>query len=139
MKKTIKIPRRYYGGLSKNDRKKQIRSLKKSRKLYKTKKYFQRPKLKSFKNHESGWTKKFHDKYGPNVKTYKQISKKTGIPVKALKAVVKKGMGAYYSAGSRPNQTAESWGKARMYSFIMGGPTRGVDNHITVKYNVKFP
>ena len=53
-------------------------------------------------------------------------------------AVVKKGKGAYYSSGSRPNQTASSWGKARMYSYIMGGPTRKVDKHITDKYNVKF-
>jgi len=46
------------------------------------------------------------------VKTYKQISNKTGIPVGALKEVVKKGMGAYYSSGSRPNQTAEIMGKS---------------------------
>ena len=25
--------------------------------------------------------------------------------------IVKKGMGAYYSSGSRPNQTAHSWGR----------------------------
>ena len=68
----------------------------------------------------------------------KQISKAVNIPVKALNAVKKKGMGAYYSSGSRPNQTAESWGKARMYSYILGGKTRKVDNHITKKYNVKF-
>ena len=100
--------------------------------------YTSRPKLKSFKNKKSNWTQKFEKKYGKDVKTYKQISKATGIPVPALKAVVKKGMGAYYSSGSRPNQTAESWGKARMYSYIMGGPTRKVDHHITEKYNVKF-
>ena len=47
-------------------------------------------------------------------------------------------MGAYYSSGSRPNQTAESWGLARMYSYILGGPTRKIDHHITEKYNVKF-
>ncbi len=52
--------------------------------------------------------------------------------------VVRKGKGAYYSSGSRPNQTSESWGRARMYSYIMGGPTRKVDNHITNKYNVRF-
>ena len=73
-----------------------------------------------------------------NIKSYKQISKVTGIPTGALKAVVKKGMGAYYSSGSRPNQTNKSWGKARMYSYIMGGPARKVDNHITIKYNVDF-
>ena len=47
-------------------------------------------------------------------------------------------MGAYYSSGSRPNQTAESWGKARMYAYIFGSPTRKVDYHITEKYKVKF-
>ena len=31
-----------------------------------------------------------------------------------------------------------SWGKARMYSYIMGGPTRKYDEHITKKYNVIF-
>ena len=67
-----------------------------------------------------------------------QIAKQTGIPKKALMAVKKKGMGAYYSAGSRPNQTAESWGKARMYAYILGSPTRRVDQHITDKYKVKF-
>ena len=53
-------------------------------------------------------------------------------------AVKKKGMGAYYSSGSRPNQTAESWGKARMYAYIFGSPTRKIDYHITKKYKVKF-
>ena len=57
---------------------------------------------------------------------------------KALQEVKKKGMGAYYSSGSRPNQTAQSWGKARMYSYILGGPTRKYDKHITLKYKVKF-
>ena len=68
----------------------------------------------------------------------RQIADQTGIPLKALMAVKKKGMGAYYSSGSRPNQTAESWGKARMYSYILGGPTRKIDHHITQEYNVKF-
>ena len=86
---------------------------------------------------ESGWTAKFHKRY-PNAKTVPQIARMTGIPSKALNAVKRKGMGAYYSSGSRPNQTAQSWGKARMYSYILGGPTRKIDNEITKKYNVKF-
>ena len=56
-----------------------------------------------------------------------------------LDKVYKRGLGAYYSSGSRPNQTATSWGKARMYSYIMGGPTRRVDQHITDKYKVRLP
>ena len=37
----------------------------------------------------------------------KELSKKTGCSIKTLKKIVKKGMGAYYSSGSRPNQTRE--------------------------------
>jgi len=127
--------------LSKKDKIKQKKELNKSRKDYRTKKgkqkYHSRPKLKSYKNKSSSWTQKFHKLY-PLAKSYSEISKATGIPSGALKAVVRKGKGAYYSSGSRPNQTAESRGKARMYSYILGGKTRKVDNHITKEYNVKF-
>ena len=137
----MKTPKRYYSGLSKKDKKKQLRSLNKSRRAYRSKqgkrKYYTRPKLKSFKEKSSSWTQKFKKKY-PKAKTIKQIAEVTGIPRKALLAVKKKGMGAYYSSGSRPNQTAQSWGLARMYSYILGGPTRKIDKHITDKYNVKF-
>ena len=128
-KKTKNIPRRYLAGLKGEERRKQIKSILTNK---------VRPKVKGFKSHKSGWVQKFEKKYGPNIKTYRKISEKAGIPTAALKAVVRKGRGAYYSSGSRPNQTAESWGKARMYSYIMGGPTRKIDNHITKKYKVKF-
>jgi hypothetical protein len=135
------FPKRYTSGLSRKDRAKQLRSLRKAKRSYKTKRgktrYVQRPKLKSFKSKKSNWTQTFHKLY-PSAKTMKQISEQTGIPIQAIRSVKKKGMGAYYSSGSRPNQTAESWGKARMYSYILGGPTRKIDHHITVKYNVKF-
>jgi len=133
----MKLPKKYTSKLSRKDKKKQLRSLKRSIKSYKKKKYYTRPKLKSFKGRKSNWTQKFHKLY-PNAKTLKQIEKQTGIPKKALVAVKKKGMGAYYSSGSRPNQTSESWGKARMYAYILGSPTRKVDHHITEKYKVKF-
>ena len=134
-----KIPKKYTARLSKKDKAKQTKSIKRAIKSYKKGKYIDRPKLKSYKSKKSSWVVKFEKKYGEDIKSYKQIAKATGIPVKALKAVVKKGKGAYYSSGSRPNQTAESWGKARMYSYIMGGPTRKYDQHITDKYNVKLP
>jgi len=135
-----KIPKKYTANLSKKDKTKQIRSLKKAQRSYRKKKkeYIDRPKLKSYQSKKSSWVKKFEKKYGEDVKSLKQISKATGIPVKALQKVIKKGKGAYYSSGSRPNQTASSWGKARMYSFIMGGPTRNVDMHIVKEFNIKF-
>ena len=132
-----KMPKKYTKGLSRRDKRRQIQNIKTAKKNYKKGKYVKRPKLKSFKKKESGWTAKFHKKY-PNAKTVPQIAKATGIPSKALNAVKKKGMGAYYSSGSRPNQTAQSWGQARMYSYILGGPTRNIDREITKRYNVKF-
>ena len=53
----------------------------------------------------------------------------------------KKGQGAYFSSGSRPNQSAHSWGRARLASAITGGKSAAVDfsildagcNHATSK------
>ena len=134
----MKIPKKYSYKLSRKDKQKQLRSIRNTRRSYRKGIYIDRPKLKSYHSKKSNWVTKFEKKYGDNVKTYKEIEKATGIPKKALMAVVRKGKGAYYSSGSRPNQTASSWGKARMYSYIMGGPTRKVDKHITDKYDVKF-
>ena len=135
------LPKIYTAKLNRKDEKKQERALNRSRKAYRTKRgkqrYYSRPKLSSFKERKSSWTQKFKKQY-PNAKSIKEISKVTGIPENALKAVKRKGMGAYYSSGSRPNQTAHSWGLARMYSYIMGGKTRKVDKAITDKYNVTF-
>ena len=47
-----------------------------------------------------------------------------------MKDIVKKGQGAYYSSGSRPNQTAHSWGIARLASAITAGKSSVVDYHI---------
>ena len=39
-------------------------------------------------------------------------------------------MAAYYSGGSRPSQTAHSWGRARLASAITGGKSAAVDYKI---------
>ena len=129
------VPKTYVEGLKGYDRRKQIKSI------------FEgtfRPQT-SFKSKESTWTKKFNDKYGKELdkmkggRSKKNIAKVTGIPFKAIDEVFKKGEGAYYSSGSRPNQTPQSWAYARVYSYILGGNARKVDSEITKKYNVKFP
>ena len=130
-----KIPKKYTRGLSKRDSMKQSKYIRTARKSYKKGKYVDRPKLKSYKKKESGWTAKFHKRY-PNAKTVPQIARATGIPAKALNAVKRKGMGAYYSSGSRPNQTPESWGKARVASVLVGGASRNIDKKIVEKYNI---
>ena len=136
-KTSSNYPKQYTAKLSRKDKQTQLKALGKLKKAYSKGKYLDRPKLKSYKNKESGWTAKFHKLY-PEAKSIKQVAKAVNIPEKALREVIKKGRGAYYSSGSRPNQTASSWGKARMYAYILGSPTRRVDHHITEKYKVKF-
>ena len=52
----------------------------------------------------------------------------------SLKKILNKGRGAYYSSGSRPNQTPHSWGIARLASAITGGKSSQIDFHILEKY-----
>ena len=135
MKKNKKVPIRYVPrSLSKKDKKKQINMLKKSQKLYKNKKYYTRKPLASYKNKTSKHiinAQKIYKvkKIVPN----KELAKATGCSLEALKKIVKKGQGAYYSSGSRPNQTGQSWGLARLASSITAGKSASVDFDILEK------
>ena len=126
------IPNRYVpSNLSSKDKKIQLNMLKKSRRMYKNKKYFTRKKVASFKNKKSSHIQRAQKIYGiKNVTPNKELVKKTGCSLNALNKIVKKGEGAYYSSGSRPNQTAQSWGLARLASSITGGNAAIVDYHI---------
>ena len=125
----IKVPIRYIPNkLTNKDKQKQKKLLVKSRKLYKQSTYFTRPKLASFKSKPSKHIIAARKIYGiTNVIPNKELSQKTGCSVKALKQIVKKGQGAYYSSGSRPNQTAQSWGYARLASAITAGKSAAID------------
>jgi hypothetical protein len=131
----IKFPIRYLPfSLSKKDKQKQIKMLLKSKTLYKKDKYYTRKKLVSYKNKPSKHiirAKKIYkiDKIVPN----KELSLKTGCSLSALNKIVEKGEGAYYSSGSRPNQTPQSWGLARLASSITGGKAAAVDYTILEK------
>ena len=130
-----RLPMRYLPKmLSRKDRKTQLHSLSKSRKLYKRGKYYTRPPLKSFVNKKSNHILTAKQMYKVDrIYPSKELSLKTHCSVNALKEIVKKGEGAYYSSGSRPNQTAQSWGIARLASAITGGKASAVDYHILEK------
>lgn len=134
---TGKIPLQYLAGLSREDKKRQIRALKKSRKGYKRHVYVPRPHLKSFKNKKSRHVVDFEKKYGVMINDLKAVCKATGVPVGALKKIIKKGMGAYYSGGSRPNQTAHSWAYARLGSVLLKRNSYKIDKHVLDEYGVK--
>jgi DNA-binding Xre family transcriptional regulator len=131
----IKIPLRYLPfGLSNKDSKKQVQMLKKSRTEYKKGKYFTRKQVKSFKSRPSNYIKNAQKIY--NVKKIvpsKELAKATGCSINALNQIVKKGEGAYFSSGSRPNQTAQSWGYARLASALTAGKAAAVDFNILEK------
>lgn len=123
------VPRRYIPRtLSLKDKEKQRKNLKKSRKLYTKGIYFERPKVKSFHSKPSPHIANAERLYGvENVLPSAELARKTKCTRKSLEKIVNKGRGAYFSSGSRPNQTAESWGIARLASAITGGNSSIVD------------
>ena len=135
-KKRRRVPIKYVPKrLTRKDKKKARRELKKSRKAYKKGKYYTRKKVKSFKSKKSNHVMNAMKIYKvKSVSASPQLAKKTGCSVTGLKKLVSKGAGAYYSSGSRPNQTAISWGRARMASAITGGKAAAVDFKILEKY-----
>jgi len=129
---SVKIPIRYLPrNLTETDQKKQVRSLLKSRKMYKANKYYTRKNIKSYKSKESQHIKNARKIYNvENVAPNEELVQKTGCTIAALNEIVRKGEGAYYSSGSRPNQTPQSWGLARLASSITGGKSAAVDYNI---------
>jgi len=128
--------------LSEADKKKQKKQLEKSTSDYKKGKFTPREKLKSFTSRTSSYVQDVKEKIGLPINIDKLADKfsRTAKRKKELKAgmeeVIMKGKGAYFSAGSRPNQTPMSWGKARLASVLVGGPSRRIDKSIVEKYKL---
>ena len=121
------INKSYIEGLKGYERRKQIKSILEKK---------DRPtNLKGFKSKRSSWAKKFEDKYGKKITDLDFISKNI-IKREGINKILSKGKGAFYSAGSRPNQTAFSWAYARLGSVIMGGGARKVDKSIWDEYKL---
>jgi hypothetical protein len=131
----MKITKRYLPkNLTKKDRKKQSAMLKKSRRLYKKGIYYSRKPVKSYKSKKSSHILDAERIYKiKNMNINPELVKKTGCSQEALEKIVEKGEGAYYSSGSRPNQSAQSWGLARLASSITSGKAAAVDYTILEK------
>jgi hypothetical protein len=133
--KTVKFPIRYVPkNLTKKDTQTQINMLLKSKKMYKKNKYYTRKKIPSYKNKKSKHILNAYKIYNiKNINPSQELAQKTGCTISALNQIVKKGEGAYYSSGSRPNQTAQSWGLARLASSLTSGKAAAVDYDIIEK------
>lgn len=120
--------------LTKKDKKRQYGMLMKSRKLYKKGTYFTRKPVRSFKSKTSNHILNARKIYNVEViGATNELAHATGCSKDALGEIIRKGEGAYYSSGSRPNQTAQSWGVARLASAITSGKAAAVDYSILEK------
>ena len=129
------VPLKYIPSiLTDSEKKKQRNMLLRSRKSYKKNKYYTRKQLKSYTNKTSNHIVNARKLYNiTNIAPNKELSNKTGCSIAALRKIVNKGEGAYYSSGSRPNQTPHSWGFARLASAITGGKAAAIDYDIIEK------
>jgi hypothetical protein len=122
------IPIRYVSPLSKQDKIIQKKMILKSRRLYKKGIYSTRKALPSYPHKKSNHVEKAKKKFGvTSMVPSAELAKKTGCPLSVLQKIVQKGEGAYYSSGSRPNQTPQSWGLARLASALTNGKAAKVD------------
>ena len=120
--------------LSQKDKQKQYQMLLKSRKMYKKGKYVSRAPVSSFKSKPSKHVRNAMKIYKVNkISVGHELANATGCTSQALGEIVRKGEGAYYSSGSRPNQTAQSWGIARLASALTSGKAAAVDYKILEK------
>lgn len=133
--KNKKITLRYLPKrLTNKDKKNQAFMLNKSKRLYKKGKYYTRKKLKSFKSKKSSHVSTAKKMYNVDkIGATNELVKKSGCSKKTLKKIINKGAGAYFSSGSRPNQTAQSWGIARLASALTSGKAAAVDYNILIE------
>jgi hypothetical protein len=117
--------------LSRKDKKKQSKMIQKSRKMYKKGVYYTRKPVKSFSTKTSKHILAARKMYNiETINANQELATKSGCSLGALRKIVNKGEGAYFSSGSRPNQTAQSWGNARLASALTAGKAGAVDYNI---------
>jgi len=123
-----KIPKQYVPDtLTPAQKKKQIKSIREKK---------DRPKLKNVETKRSVHVVKFEKRYGKKITDDAWISKNL-LRRAGIKQIISKGIGAYYSSGSRPNTTPQQWARARLASALTGGGASKTDKAILEKYKVK--
>jgi len=133
--KTKKINMKYLPkNLSLKDKKIQSKMLQKSQKMYKKGIYYTRKRVHSFHSKKSKHVIKALKMYNvQKIGATDELAKKTKCSKDSLQKIINKGEGAYYYSGSRPNQTAQSWGVARLASALTSGKASIVDYDILEK------
>jgi hypothetical protein len=124
LKKNKVWPPKYYRGLTRKQALERKSEIKKFSKLhwrdpkayvgFKTDKY---RKTKRKSSYTAQWDALF-----PDAKSLEERSKATGVPVKFLDKVFRRGSAAWRT-GHRPGQTPQSWSYPRVSSYLLCGKT----------------
>jgi len=124
---TIYAPKKYFEGLTLDKVKERLKRMKKGVDSdHKRSDSYTKFKT-DFKNGRriqtklSEYTNQWY-KYFPNVKSIKEKSKITGVPLDIITKVFKRGLAAWRT-GHRVGATAHQWGMARVHSFLVKGKT----------------
>lgn len=121
---------RYYSNLTTKNAKKHIANIRKGREEYKKGVYKIRNTPNSYKHKPSRHVVNFHRIYGISTKNINSIYQRIGVSPSKQKAILSKGKGAYFSAGSIAGQTPSSWAYARLASALLGRGACKIDKDI---------
>lgn len=117
------IPKRYLAGLSKKNKTRRIKEIKKYGALNTKdpKAYVGFATNKGVQTRKSSYTQSWN-KLFPEAKSIAERSKATGIPKDLLQQSYNRGLAAWRT-GHRPGATQQQWGYARISSFALCGKT----------------
>ena len=117
------IPKRYLAGLSKKNKTRRAKEIKKfgSLNTKDPKAYVGFATDKGVKTRKSSYTKDWN-KLFPDAKSIEERAKATGIPKNLLQQSYNRGLAAWRT-GHRPGATQQQWGYARISSFALCGKT----------------
>jgi len=125
VKKTRKLfyPKKYYQGLSKTRKNQRKKEILKFGSLsWKNSKAYKGFETnKGVKTKKSGYTASWKGLF-PEAKSLEDKSKATGVPLSYIKQSYNRGMAAWRT-GHRPGATQQQWGYARVHSFLLCGKT----------------
>ena len=113
----VRVPAKYVpASLSATDARRQLLSI-----AYGS----QRPAV-AHRRRRSTWAARFERRYGVPITNDAWIDRHL-MTRAGIRRVLNRGRAAYHTTGSRPNQTRESWARARLASVLLGGPARASD------------
>ena len=116
-------PPKYYKGLSKTRKAKRKSEIKKFGALSwkNPKAYVGFQTNKGVQTRKSSYTQEWNRRF-PDVKSLKDRSELTGVPLDLIEQSYNRGMAAWRT-GHRPGATEQQWGYARVHSLLLCGKT----------------